>query len=1005
MGVSPGRFVFPAQWRAGLVAAVAAGCLGLGLGRALAEWNPVSLAWLASPTGALFAAAGIASVVGLVSIRWGRDSTFRQIDAALLPLFLSAVYVLGDPVDKWQAMVWLGGGVLLALTVVATVLMPGTRTAAVTPVVVLAGSVLAVFLATVGRTVGQADTFEFQVVAPKLGIAHPTGYPLYLLLAKVFSLLPLGEMALRINLLSAVCATGAVVAVHGILRRLGCPPVPSVLAAWCLAFSAAFWSQAVVAEVYALNAFLVMMVLLGLVGVVGRSAAGHPVGPALEPTKWRTEWFAVRMVFLALGLGFANHLTTIVLVPAAVLAFWWARPRLSGRQWASAGLLSALGLLLYLYLPIRWPAIHDGQWMTWREFLQWTTGLQFKGALRLDAWYADSSRYGMVGNLVLHQFGWLGVLTAVLGAGWLGLRRRRIALVTLLVWLGYALYGLVYYVPDIEVFLIPAYLIMSIWIGCGMAALVGWWSGRRGGSAAAYRAVILTTLLAVLPLRLVATGWATADRSTPNPLDDWGRYVLSLDLEPGAAILADSEKVAPLYYLQQTAGLRPDLVIMVLPDEAAYRSELQTRLATGQTVYLARFLPGLEGVYHLTSAGPLVRVDQEALRSLPIMDAPLDTRFGPHVTLLGYDLDSRALAYPDAFRLTLFWTADDPVDSSYQVHLRLVDAAGSVPWSSEGAHPVGNSYPMNAWHPDEVIADWHEISIPLQLNPGEYQVQIGLFAPFSNVALMPTWATEPWVTVTTLQVRSPSSIPTPSHQRRIWLNGGAILGADVASSTRPAAELPVTVYYSGAAPASVWLGWEGAATERVQLETPVTGLSITAPETPGSYHLAISAVGPMRCRWMSTLAGQCRLAKISVQGFAVPSGATNFQDLLVLLNLDVGDGSVVPGAKLEANLTWQALGPLAEDYTLFLHLLDPADRIVGQVDTWPVHGTMPTSRWPVGQRITDRIEIPVASDAGDGPFRLEVGWYLLRTMQRLKVLDVSGRAVDDRFLVVGLTSP
>jgi hypothetical protein len=66
---------------------------------------------------------------------------------------------------------------------------------------------------------------------------------------------------------------------------------------------------------------------------------------------------------------------------------------------------------------------------------------------------------------------------------------------------------------------------------------------------------------------------------------------------------------------------------------------------------------------------------------------------------------------------------------------------------------------------------------------------------------------------------------------------------------------------------------------------------------------------------------------------------------------------------------------------------------------------MPTSRWPVGQRITDRIEIPVASDAGDGPFRLEVGWYLLRTMQRLKVLDVSGRAVDDRFLVVGLTSP
>src|SRR5690606_14091612 len=60
-----------------------------------------------------------------------------------------------------------------------------------------------VYLLTMSSAVGAADAFEFQVVAPQLGIAHPTGYPLYLLLGKLFSLLPFGTMAWRINLASA----------------------------------------------------------------------------------------------------------------------------------------------------------------------------------------------------------------------------------------------------------------------------------------------------------------------------------------------------------------------------------------------------------------------------------------------------------------------------------------------------------------------------------------------------------------------------------------------------------------------------------------------------------------------------------------------------------------------------------------------------------------------------------------------------------------------------------
>ena len=91
--------------------------------------------------------------------------------------------------------------------------------------------------------------------------------------------------------------------------------------------------------------------------------------------------------------------------------------------------------------------------------------------------------------------------------------------------------------------------------------------------------------------------------------------MLSLPIPDHAAILADSEKIAPLYYLQVTEGLRPDLDILVLGDEAQYRQELDQRLAAGQPVYLARFLPNLP--YRMRSLGPLVEVSREPLMSEP----------------------------------------------------------------------------------------------------------------------------------------------------------------------------------------------------------------------------------------------------------------------------------------------------------------------------------------------------------------------------------------------------
>ncbi|MBE2224292.1 MAG: hypothetical protein IAF02_22320, partial [Anaerolineae bacterium] len=96
---------------------------------------------------------------------------------------------------------------------------------------------------------------------------------------------------------------------------------------------------------------------------------------------------------------------------------------------------------------------------------------------------------------------------------------------------------------------------------------------------------------------------------------------------------------------------------------------------------------------------------------------------------------------------------------------------------------------------------------------------------------------------------------------------------------------------------------------------------------------------------------------------------------------------------------------LNENYTLFLQVLDANDRLVGQVDAWPLQGTLPTSQWQPGQTITDPYTIQLDSDLPPGDYRLLVGWYLLADLHRLPILNEVGQAQDDKLVVPGLSSP
>ncbi|MBN1317213.1 MAG: DUF2723 domain-containing protein [Anaerolineales bacterium] len=980
-----------------LLASAMAGGFAFALCRTLAETFPRLLVGLAGWPGTLGASVSIFIITFLGWLRIARKSMMRV--TFFLPFLLPLIYVFRKDVNLLEAYTLLTGGTILAILLIFDQFDAGSRLASFYQRIprentVLVVAVFAIYIATLGRTVGQADTFEFQVTAPRLGIVHPTGYPLYILLGKIFSWLPAGSIAFRINLLSAVCATVAAGLVYHILIKL-LPETPRqipMLAALALALSPTFWSQAVEAEVYALNAMLVAIILWILTSLIMRSNSTARLIPLL---------------FLTLGLGLANHLTIVILMPAILLALLFSRPKLEVKTWLVALLLLLAGLALYLYLPIRWPSLNEGHSMGMAQFVDWVFGGRFKGALDLTVWRTDLTRYTVIGRLVLDQWKWPGVALATVGMVWLIIRSRQFAAILFVTWLGYIFYGISYNVPDISVFIIPAHLIMALGIGCGAGAAVHFAYNllAERNKRNTFITAAGVTLFALVPLNLAILHWKDIDRSDPNPLEAWGRYVLSMELDNGAAILADSEKIAPLYYLQRIEELRPDLEIMVLPDEAAYRTELETRIAVGQSVYLARYLPGLEGIYHLSSTGPLVKVSTQPIKTLPAMDERLDIPFGSIVTLLGYRATDWQVSYTETFHITLFWTANAPVNGVYRVQLRLADEDGMVHWASQPAHPAGNAYPTSAWKAGEIVPDAHQIEIPASLQTGFYQLQAALLLPFGDDGLFPVGQTSPWQAIGKLEILPPSSAPQPDNDTRIWLEGAVITGADGPAIVRPNAEWTLTLFVEGKDTFPINVSWDDQAVMNREIEPPLSVLKLTSPAENGELTVFVRSDHPMRCGWLDPLSGHCPVAQVEVQGAPLPEGAVNFQDIIGLLDTEISDLTLQPGGKLSVTFQWLAIAPMEENYTLFVHVLDRVDRIVGQVDTWPNQGTYPTSQWPAGSQITDHLQVPIEPDAAPGPYRLEIGWYLLGTMKRLVVLGPEGQAIDNRTLLEGLIVP
>ncbi len=230
--------------------------------------------------------------------------------------------------------------------------------------VVVLGLALVLFAPRVVTTVGPGDSAEFVIASATLGIPHTSGYPLYTWLGKLFASLPIGGIPFRINLMSAVFASVAVmllfhIAANEMRDRIGRHGVltyaPAALCVVLLATADHFYRAAVVAEVYTLKCLFIALVLYLFIKYLKSSSAGHLYATSL-----------------VVGLGAGAHMSILLLVPFIVVL---AARRVRNLKTAlvSAAML-CVGLSQYFYLYLRAltnPVYHHPQ-ARFFETMEWT---------------------------------------------------------------------------------------------------------------------------------------------------------------------------------------------------------------------------------------------------------------------------------------------------------------------------------------------------------------------------------------------------------------------------------------------------------------------------------------------------------------------------------------------------------------------------------------------------------------------------------------------------------
>ena len=429
------------------------------------------------------------------------------------------------------------------------------------------------------------DTGELQAVGPLMGTAHPTGFPTYVILGWLASVIlqPFGEPAFRMNLLSGICLAVAAAVTVDLVRTLSGRTVIGIAAGLAMALTPIAWAIATHAEAHALHLALVAILLWLLV-----EWDGHVRRPASAGPRDRGDRFLVAAA-LVFGLAVGNHsLTLLLAIPVGLYVLAvdpgiWRRGRLI---LACIGVLALTVTLVYLELPLRAgpfrSALVYGTPNTWDGFKYIVLAEQFQGSLS-DPFGELPRKFGELVSRTITQF---GILAPLIPVGFVAtvVRRPRYALLTGSAAAITCFFSASYINADIGRYYLGPALMAWTWLAILAGLLVDLAAAAlrepsagatttQNGSATASSAgasartwsgalaLVLAIALLVPTVLAAPDRYRAVDASRQHDAAAWTDHVLG-EMAPDAVIVSWWSYSTPLWYAQRVQGRRPDITIV-----------------------------------------------------------------------------------------------------------------------------------------------------------------------------------------------------------------------------------------------------------------------------------------------------------------------------------------------------------------------------------------------------------------------------------------------------------
>jgi hypothetical protein len=424
------------------------------------------------------------------------------------------------------------------------------RTGRLAPAIV-GGVALVVYARTLMPGVAFGDWGEMQTVPHVLGVAHPTGYPTYILLGWLAQLVPIGTVAFRANFLAAVFVAATLATLTLISLHLGVRPILAIAVGIALGAVGTVWAAATVAEVNPLHLlFGALLLHRALAWEERRSPRDIALGGLL------------------VGLALGNHLLTLFIAPfIAVFVLWVGRREILARPWMLAPALGALllGLSVYLYIPLAAgasPPLPYNHPVTLDGVFWLVTGTQFRGQFDflssrgpadfLAALPALWSLLAARATPILPILGAAGLVVLIRRRRAFGLLCTAVLVTGLYLWANYL---------QLEHYLLVPWLLLAIGAAVALESLTRAVETRSRGIVRSGSGALIGLAALVFAVVLGAMNWSASDRSADRSGQDYVDAVFAA-LPQHAAILTIWDASTPLWYGQHVQGMRPDVLIV-----------------------------------------------------------------------------------------------------------------------------------------------------------------------------------------------------------------------------------------------------------------------------------------------------------------------------------------------------------------------------------------------------------------------------------------------------------